>query len=164
MARAHHRRRRCHDRRLGCRTHAAASSSGDRFVLLRLDSTQGRQAAGRQAIRNTGSETVMRAELAAAVAGVIAGMNADPITITEAEEDVLLAVADLVTLARTGVEYDYRWADVIDAHAPEQPTRFTKQLTQIVRGAVAVGMNRASRRYGWRSAAPATRCRRYAWR
>ena len=51
--------------------------------------------------------------------------------------------ADLVTLARTGVEYDYR-GDVIDAHAPEMPTRFAKQLTQIVRGAVAIGMNRGN--------------------
>ena len=47
-----------------------------------------------------------------------------------------------MTLARTGVEYDYR-GDVIDAHAPEMPTRFAKQLTQIVRGAVAIGMDRA---------------------
>ena len=54
---------------------------------------------------------------------------------------MLLAAADLVTLARTGVEYDYR-GDVIDAHAPEMPTRFAKQLAQIVRGAVAIGMDR----------------------
>lgn len=122
--------------------HAVVSSMGDRFVLLRLDCTEGRQAAGRQAIGNTGSETTMRAELAAAVAGVLAGMDPNPITVTEAETDVLLAAADLVTLARTSVEYDYR-GDVIDAHAPEMPTRFAKQLTQIVRGAVAVGMDRA---------------------
>ena len=69
-------------------------------------------------------------------------MNPEPITVTDEETDRLLAAADLVTLARTGVEYDYR-GDVIDAHAPEMPTRFAKQLTQIVRGAVAVGMNRA---------------------
>ena len=54
---------------------------------------------------------------------------------------MLLAAADLVTLARTAVEYDYR-GDVIDAHAPEMPTRFAKQLTQMVRGAVAIGMDR----------------------
>ena len=83
----------------------------------------------------------MRAELAAAVAGVIAGMNTEPITVTDDETERLLAAADLVTLARTGVEYDYR-GDVIDAHAPEMPTRFAKQLAQIVRGAVAIGMDR----------------------
>ena len=99
-------------------------------------------AAGRQAIGNTGDEAQMRSELADAVAGVIAGMNTAPITVTDDETDMLLAAADLVTLARTGVEYDYR-GDVIDAHAPEMPTRFAKQLTQIVRGAVAIGMDRA---------------------
>ena len=36
---------------------------------------------------------------------------------------------------------DYR-GDVIDAHAPEMPTRFAKQLGQMVRGAVAIGMDR----------------------
>jgi hypothetical protein len=123
--------------------HAVISSMGDRFVLVRLDSTTGRQRAGRKAIGNTGSEVQLRDELAGAVAGVLAGMNPDPITITDAETDVLLAAADLVTLARTGVEYDYR-GDVIDAHAPEMPTRFAKQLTQIMRGAVAVGIDRVA--------------------
>ncbi|MFV1504009.1 bifunctional DNA primase/polymerase [Mycobacterium kansasii] len=121
--------------------HAVVSSMGDRFVLVRIDSTTGRQPAGRKAIRNTGEEPKMRAELAAAVAGVFAGMSTEPTTITDKETDALLAAADLVTLARTGVEYDYR-GDVIDAHAPEMPTRFAKQLAQIVRGAVAVGMGR----------------------
>ena len=45
------------------------------------------------------------------------------------------------TLARTGVDYDYR-GDVIDSHAPEMPTRFAKQLAQLVRGAVLIGMPR----------------------
>ena len=125
------------------KAHAAIASMGDRFVLVRMDSTTGRQKAGRRAIGNTGQEIEMRAELAAAAAGVIDGMNTEPVTITDTETDVLLAAADLVTLARTGVEYDYR-GDVIDAHAPEMPTRFAKQLAQVVRGGVAIGMDRAA--------------------
>ena len=121
--------------------HAVIAKMGDRFVLVRIDSTKARMAVGRQAISNTGDEKRMRAELAAAVAGVIAGVNPEPITVTDAETDLLLAAANLVTLSRTSVEYDYR-GDVIDAHAPEANTRFPKQLTQIVRGAVAVGMDR----------------------
>jgi hypothetical protein len=121
--------------------HAVVATMGDRFVLIRIDSTTYRQAAGRKAIGNTGDELVMRAELAAAAAGVIAGMDTEPEPVTDAETDVLLAAADLVTLARTGVEYDYH-GDVIDAHAPEMPTRFAKQLAQIVRGGVAIGMTR----------------------
>ncbi|RFZ08114.1 helix-turn-helix domain-containing protein [Mycobacterium marinum] len=123
------------------KAHAAIASMGDRFVLIRMDSTTGRQAAGRKAIGNTGCEIIMRAELAEAVAGVISGMDTKPITVTDDETNVLLNAADLVTLARTGVEYDYR-GDVIDAHAPEMPTRFAKQLAQVVRGGVAVGMDR----------------------
>ena len=55
--------------------------------------------------------------------------------------DRLLKVADLVTMARTAVERDYQ-GNVIDSHAPEMPTRFAKQLGQMVRGAVAIGMKR----------------------
>ncbi len=121
--------------------HNVIAAMGDRFVLLRMDSTTGRQAAGRKAIGNTGSEVQMRTELAEAVAGVVAGMDTDPTAVTEAEADALLAAADVVTLARTGVEYDYR-GDVIDAHAPEMPTRFAKQLTQVVRGGIAIGLQR----------------------
>lgn len=121
--------------------HAVIASMGDRFVVLRMDSSTGRQAAGRRAIANTGHETAMRAELAAAVAGVLAGMDPTPVELTESEAAALLSAADLVTLARTAVEFDYR-GDVIDAHAPEMPTRFAKQLAQVVRGAVAVGMTR----------------------
>lgn len=123
------------------RAHAVIASMGDRFVLVRMDSSKGRQAAGRRAIGNTGHEADMRAELAAAAGGVLAGMNPTPIELEDGESDALLAAADLVTRARTGVEYDYR-GDVIDAHAPEMPTRFAKQLAQVVRGAVAIGVDR----------------------
>ena len=122
--------------------HAVVSTMGDRFVLVRIDSTIKRAAAGRKAIGNTGDEAQMRKELAQAVAGVLAGMNPKPMTVTDEETEILLAAADLVTRARTGVEYAYS-GDVIDAHAPEMPTRFAKQLTQILRGAVAIGMDRA---------------------
>ena len=124
------------------KAHNVTSSMGDRFVLVRMDSTTGRHAAGRQACRNTGSELQMRGDLAAAVGSVLASMDASvEITITTDEQERLLRAADVVTLARTGVEYDYR-GEVVDAHAPEMPTRFAKQLMQLMRGALAIGMNR----------------------
>jgi hypothetical protein len=122
--------------------HDVIAAMGDRFVLLRIDSMTGREEAGAQAIGNISREEEMRAELATAVGGVIAGMDLTPAPITKDEIAILLAAANLVTLARTGVEFDYR-GNVIDAHAPEMPTRFAKQLAQIVRGGVAVGMDRA---------------------
>ncbi len=126
------------------RAHEVIASMGDRFVLIRLDSTTGRAASGRQAIRNTGDEVAMRADLGAAVAGVLATVDTTvDLTLTEDESELILALAlaDIVTLGRTGVEHDYR-GDVIDAHAPEMPTRFAKQLTQILRGGLALGLNR----------------------
>jgi hypothetical protein len=123
------------------KAHSVISAMGDRFVLVRMDSTKGRQAAGRQAIGNTGNEVVMRSQLAAAATRILAGLNLDKVQVTAYETDTLLAAADVVTLARTAVERDYR-GDVVDAHAPEMPTRFAKQLTQIVRGSMALGMDR----------------------
>jgi hypothetical protein len=77
------------------------------------------------------------------VAGALAAAKVDePYLLTEDDKTIIVKAANLVTLARTGVELDYK-GDVIDAHDPEMPTRFTKQLTQILRGAVAIGMTHA---------------------
>jgi hypothetical protein len=124
------------------RAHDVLAALGDRFVLLRMDSTAGRLTAGRQAIGNTGAEERMRRELADAVRDTMAGLDVQrDIRLADDEQDRLLAAADIVTLARTGVDYDCR-GDVIDAHAPEMPTRFAKQLAQVVRGGIALGMSR----------------------
>ncbi|WP_052460147.1 hypothetical protein [Tessaracoccus massiliensis] len=123
--------------------HAVIAAMGDRFVLVRMDSHEGRRAAGRRAIGNTGSEVTMRRELSEAVAGVLAGINTEAVDLDDAETELLLSAADLVTLARTAVERDYQ-GNVTDAHAPEMPTRFAKQLAQIVRGGLAIGMERVA--------------------
>jgi hypothetical protein len=124
--------------------HAVVPVMRDRFVLLRINGTQSRIASGTKAIENTGHETEMRDGLARLAAGVIAGV--DPTrapTPTKHEQQAILAAANPVSLARTAVEFDYR-GDVIDAHAPEAPTRLAKQLTQLFRGAVAIGIDRAA--------------------
>jgi hypothetical protein len=124
--------------------HVVISAMGDRFVLVRSDSHFGRIKGGLRAIRNTGDETVMREEMATAVAGLIDATDTERVyRLTEDDETTIVKAADLVTLvtlARTGVELDYR-GDVIDAHDPEMPTRLAKQLTQILRGAIAIGMS-----------------------
>ena len=85
--------------------------------------------------------------------------------LTDDEENRILKAADLVTLARSGVELDY-WGDVIDAHAPEMPTCLAKQLTQIMRGALAIGMDRtAARKLVLRCARiPCRCCGSMSWR
>lgn len=124
------------------KAHAVVAAMGDRFLLIRLDTTTGRVGAGRQAMRNTGYETKMRQELTDAVAGIMDTIDTMmDVELTDAEVDHLLALADVVTLARTAVERDFK-GDVIDSHAPEMPTRFAKQLTQVVRGGLAIGIER----------------------
>jgi len=113
---------------------------GDRFALVRVDSGQGRMAAGRQALRNVGAETRMRAELAEIVGRLLRHADIVGPELGDDTAEELLAVADLVTLARTAVEKDYK-GTVLEAHAPEAPTRFTKMLGQIVRGGITLGLD-----------------------
>lgn len=121
--------------------HAVIASMGDRFALVRVDSTQGRHPSGRRALANVGHETQMREDLAEAVGALLASVDRSAADLTETEMTELLYAADLVTLARTAVERDSR-GEVVDAHAPEMPTRFAKMLGQVVRGGLAIGMDR----------------------
>ena len=85
----------------------------------------------------------MRADLAAARGGIDRAYRQRCRTyeLRDDDQERLLKAADIVTYARTAVERDYH-GDVIDAHAPEMPTRFAKQLAQMVRGGIALGMSR----------------------
>jgi hypothetical protein len=120
--------------------HSVIAAMGDRFVIVRSKSTIARARSASKAISNTGEEAVMRAELAQAVGGLVGNASKDGCHLNDDEVDRLVKAADIVTYARTGVERDYR-GEIIDAHAPEMPTRFAKQLAQLVRGAVAIGMS-----------------------
>lgn len=118
--------------------HAVIAAMGDRFAIVRVDSNLGRMQAGHQALRNVGHEIQMRGDLAEAAGAVLAGVDPKRAELTEDDMTLLLGAADLVTLARTAVERDYR-GDVLEAHQPEAPTRFAKMLGQLVRGTLAVG-------------------------
>jgi DNA-binding transcriptional ArsR family regulator len=117
--------------------HGVIASMGDRFALVRTDSATNRHATGLQALNTVGREQDMRRELAAAVGTVLSDVNTD-VQAPEWMLEPLLAAADLVTLARTAVERDYK-GEVIDGNAPEAPTRFAKMLLQLVRGHLALG-------------------------
>ncbi|MFI7426089.1 hypothetical protein ACIBPB_03805 [Micromonospora sp. NPDC049836] len=121
--------------------HGVISAMGDRFALVRMDSTSGRREAGRQALANVGREVEMRTELETAASSILDALDGCRADLTDDDMNELLDVADLVTLARTAVERDYQ-GNVLDAHAPEMPTRFAKQLGQIIRGGMALGMSR----------------------
>jgi hypothetical protein len=121
----------------------AVSLMGDRFVVARLRSADHRREAGRQAMSNSGTETTMRGELCDVVAGLLGRAASAPLALTEGETDGLLGLADIVTRARTAVERDGQ-RNPLFAHELEMPTRFAKQLVQIVQGAAALGMDRES--------------------
>lgn len=123
--------------------HEVVAAMGDRFVLLRMDSTVGRREAARQAIANTGSEKAMRDELATAVVRVLTAVDRAPVHLSSEEVDRLVDAANLVTQARTGVDRDHG-SNPTYAHAAEMPTRFAKQLAQVVRGGVSIGMSRTA--------------------
>jgi len=124
------------------RAYDVVASMGDRFVVLRMDSSVGRQLAGYKAIANTGDEARMRTALSEAAAEVLQRVRPNiAIRPMPAETDQLLAAADVVALCRTGVDYDYQ-GHIVDAHAPEMPTRLAKQLVQVLRGGCAIGLDR----------------------
>ncbi len=122
--------------------HQVIATMGDRFVLVRLNSGDHRKAAGRQAMANVSSETKMRDELTTVVTTLMEAIDPGAkIELTDAEVEILLDLADLVTRTRTAVERSYQ-GDPVFAHALEMPTRFAKQLVQLARGALALGMTR----------------------
>jgi hypothetical protein len=118
--------------------HGVISQMGDRFVLIRSDSTVARIAAATKAIGNVGREKTMREALAKAAGEIVGGADRNVRDLNDEETAELVKAANIVTSARTAVERDYR-GDVIDAHAPEMPTRFAKQLAQV--GGLAIGMS-----------------------
>jgi Domain of unknown function (DUF3854) len=122
--------------------HAVIAKCGDRFLLLRVDSARERLAVADSALRVIGRESEMRDELKKLAAGVIAGVDAGvQVELDVKEQRALIEAADLVTRCRTAVERDYQ-SNPVMAHAPEAPTRFVKQLAQVMRGAIAIGHTR----------------------
>lgn len=124
--------------------HAVIATMGDRFLIVRPASAgDDRLAEGAQAMLNVSREALMRKELAAAVGDLVGSV--DPIgglAPTRDETLSLLALADLVTRARTAVERDYSGGPAW-AHDLERPTRLAKQLVQLARGGLALGMTHA---------------------
>ena len=104
VGRHRHCRRRHHGLGRGA---SVVAAMGDRFVLIRPKQYRA-QKGWRGAIRNTGDEIGMREELAAVVGGVVGHMDPAGHRLNDDEIDQLLNAADIVTMARTAVERDYR--------------------------------------------------------
>lgn len=133
----------------GCTTvwdtsHSAVATMGDRFVVCRIDTTDpdSRMAAGKQAMLNIGHEREMRRELEQAV-GLVVGAIGPNTVIEEPSAPVyshMLEACNIASKARTPVETDYQ-GKVTYSHDPESPTRLTKSLMQMIRGALAMELS-----------------------
>ena len=121
--------------------HQVIATMGDRFLLVRLAAdAKGRRSAGMQAIRNVNFEAEMRDELSREVAKLLSHISTSPaLKLADDEVEDIFSLADLVTRARTAVERDFK-GNPMFAHALEMPTRLAKQLVQLGRGALALGM------------------------
>ncbi len=109
--------------------YAAISSMGDRFMLIRTSSTDHRIAKGMRSIQNNCFESQMRTELTTLVTELVShiprfndpnrqGTESDAhilsrIEPSDADYDRLVKAADLVTQARTAVEFDRFRRDIV---------------------------------------------------
>jgi len=131
----------------GCTTaydtnHSTIAAMGDRFILIRGDSSDinDRLSAGKQAMENSGEEARMRAELKEASRQVLKAASTELVPIPPEDQERILAISNIVTMARSAVDFDYR-GKVTYVHDPESPTRLTKELIQLMRGAIAIGLD-----------------------
>src|SRR5664280_3563031 len=84
----------------------------------------------------------MREDLKEAVGSVLQSVDPAMAVTTDEDLELLLGLADLVTLSRTACERDFQGFPT-EAHMPEMPTRFAKMLLQVERGALALGASHA---------------------
>ena len=125
--------------------HQVVATMGDRWLIVRpRTSREARRTAGLQAMQNVSKEADMRDELAESVSKLIGSIPVDTgdFQLTGEEIGRVLDLADLISRARTAVERDFQGSPAF-AHALEMPTRLAKQLVQVGRGGLALGMSRA---------------------
>ncbi len=121
------------------RHHAVMGAMGERFVLYRLSPAEGDEQS-RRALENAGREGAMRAELAAAVAGLFReGLPALPPPLTGRDTDRLVVLATLAVRYRSAVERDGYSREVELVPDPESPARLAKALARLLAGVRATG-------------------------
>jgi hypothetical protein len=121
--------------------HGVIAMMGDRFLLVR-PRTGGRLVAGLQAMMNVSSEEEMRADLCETVGKLLTIAPGRGPQLTREENLSILGLADLITRTRTAVARSFNGQPEF-AHAIGMPTRLAKQLAQLVRGGLALGMARS---------------------
>lgn len=130
------------------RHHSVISQLGDRFLIVRLAVDEDPDAAalsiGLAALAHAEDEHrehTMRAELTAAICGLVAGADRSRAhrILTEAERKELVRLARYAGISRTPVDRDPYTGDLRAMPAPEGPGRLTIALKQVFGGLEALG-------------------------
>jgi hypothetical protein len=123
------------------RAHAVMNDMGPRSLLLRLPPASLDRAAG-SALDHMGREAEMRADLAAATAGLLTHLPGDEHKITDQVRAGLIGLASLTSQARSPVHRDWKGEIELVGDA-EAPTRIIKQLGQLWRACGVLGIGEA---------------------
>jgi hypothetical protein len=123
------------------RHHAVMASMGERFVFVRLPDQDDSEMA-RRALKHAGHEAAMRAELAAAVAGLFAGLKLDQAApeLTDAETDRLIAMTTLTVRCRSSVERDAYSREIELIAGAESPGRLTRVAANLLAALHVIGL------------------------
>ena len=124
------------------RHHAVMGAMGERFLLFRFPEVDSTEHA-RRALRHAGSETKMRAALAAAAAELLSdGPPCQPQPRSNDDDDRLVSIATLVVRARSAIERDGYTRDIELVPGSEAPTRLVVVLARLLEGLDAIGADR----------------------
>lgn len=118
---------------------------GDRYILLRFPDVDP-AAMARSALAQGGNQRQMRAELAEAMTGLIAGADLSKVTRPLAEDEVqrLVNLATFTARARTAVERDGYSREVTVLPQPEGTGRLVGQFRRLLGGLEAIGCDPAT--------------------
>jgi hypothetical protein len=121
-----------------------------------------RPAIARRSLARRGHEQALRERIVSLVAEFVASFRtAGYLDLPERFTEPLITLADIVTRARSGVARDRQTRDILYLPEPEAPTRFAKQIAQLMAAALAIGVDeteawRLAEKVGWDSV-PAVR-------
>jgi hypothetical protein len=124
--------------------HSVIGTLGDRFLLVRLDAADDQFAT---CFRHIGASTkAMRDELAAAVAGLFAGLPnplPEPPPLSDEEKQRLKGTIMPAIRLRAGVDRDRTSRDIIAVYDPEGPARLALSLERLLGGLTSIGVQRS---------------------
>ena len=127
--------------------HAFLAVMGERFVLYRMPEVS-RPEIARRSLARRGREDELRARIASLVAEFLAShRNVGYLELPDRFTEPLITLADIVTRARSAVARDYQTRDILYLPEPEAPTRFAKQIAQLMAAAIKIGV--AEERAWW---------------